>query len=186
MSKLAFENPDVNTLADQLEDFLVSHESTLTFFKQSASGPEVMGDNYLPFVTEDPDPYRELYRIGSFYCVAIGQGSYYHAGLFGPLPVLGSEYRAIVYSALVEDDQTFDQRMKGLSTYMGQICESAALLCSKKRNYLINCLHRHSRTDWIKWQRSRYSRFSHSLSSSVRHKARPLSSVSNFQVVSVS
>ena len=113
MSKLAFENPDVNSLADQLEDFLISHESTLTFFKQSASGPEVMGDNYLPFVTEDPDPYRELYRIGSFYCVAIGQGSYYHAGLFGPLPVLGSEYRAIVFSTLVEDDQTFDQRMKG-------------------------------------------------------------------------
>jgi hypothetical protein len=113
MSRLIFDKPDAGSLADSIVDILNLSDSTLTIFKQTAAGPSIMGDNALPFITEDPDPYRDLYRIGSFYCVAIGQGSHYNTGLFGPLPVLGSKYKAMVYSATVKDKETFDPRMKG-------------------------------------------------------------------------
>jgi len=83
--------------------------STVTVFRQSKSGPEVMGDGYLPF---DHKP-SDLYRIGSFFSVAIGQGSHYNTGLYGPLPVLGSGFNSIVYTTKIKDDEKFDPRMKG-------------------------------------------------------------------------
>ena len=113
MSKLVFNEPTIGSIGDPFEVSFQLHESTLTFFKQTATGPEVMGDDYLPFVTENPDAYSDLYKIGSFYCVAVGQGMYYNTGLFGPLPVLGSKYRAMVFSTTVKDNKTFDSRMKG-------------------------------------------------------------------------
>ncbi len=108
-----FNKKDIVYLTDPEVINYQIYDATLTLFKQSRFGPESMGDNYLPFITEDSDVDRELYRIASFYSVAIGQGNYYHTGIFGPLPVLGSNYRCMVFGAMVEDSDTFDERMKG-------------------------------------------------------------------------
>jgi len=113
MSKLIFDAPGTINFADPFDESYQIHESTLTFFKQSASGPSIMGDNYLPFSSEGPDPESDLHKIGSFFSVAIGQGSHYNTGIFGPLPVIGSKYRAIAFSTIVKDNKTFDERMKG-------------------------------------------------------------------------
>ncbi len=119
MSKLVFDSPGVVDLADPEVDSCQVHDSTLTIFKQSEYGPTGLGDDYLPFVSEDSNPESTLYRIASYFGVAIGQGSYYHTGLFGPLPVIGSNYNAIIFTAIVKDDKTFDERMKGWNYLMG-------------------------------------------------------------------
>ena len=119
MSRLVFDSPGVVDLADPEVDSYQVHDSTLTIFKQSELGPTGMGDDYLPFVSEDSNPESTLYRIASYFGVAIGQGSYYHTGLFGPLPVIGSNYNAIIFTAIVKDNKTFDERMKGWNYLMG-------------------------------------------------------------------
>lgn len=118
MSRLIFDSPGVVDLADPEVDSYQVHDSTLTIFKQSELGPTGMGDDYLPFVSEDSNPESTLYRIASYFGVAIGQGSYYHTGLFGPLPLIGSDYQAIVFSAIVKDNKIFDERMKGWNYLM--------------------------------------------------------------------
>ncbi|MHA2111581.1 MAG: hypothetical protein ACXADW_08245 [Candidatus Hodarchaeales archaeon] len=118
MSRLIFDSPGVVDLADPEVDSYQIHDSTLTIFKQSECGPTGMGDDYLPFVSEDSDPESTLYRIASYFGVAIGQGSYYHTGLFGPLPVIGSNYQAMIFTAIVKDNKTFDERMKGWNYLM--------------------------------------------------------------------
>ncbi|MFW9997249.1 MAG: hypothetical protein ACFFD4_34715 [Candidatus Odinarchaeota archaeon] len=88
-----------------------THLSTLTIFYQSKLGPAIMGDKHLPFVTKNCE--SDLQKLGSFFSVAIGQGSYYNTGCFGPLPALGSDYNCLIYSIIVKDDASFDSRMQG-------------------------------------------------------------------------
>jgi len=118
MSRVIFDSPGVVDLDNSVVDSYQVHDSTLTIFKQCASGPTGIGDDYLPFITENMDSESELYRIASYFGVAIGQGSYYHTGLFGPLPVIGSKYKAIVFTAIVKDNKIFDERMKGWNYLM--------------------------------------------------------------------
>jgi len=71
--------------------------SSLVTFKQSLIGPVPLlanGESRLPFLTKYSE---DIIKLGTFYSVAIGQGSCYSQGLFGPLPVLSSEYRRTGY-----------------------------------------------------------------------------------------
>ncbi|MFW9992085.1 MAG: hypothetical protein ACFFD4_08475 [Candidatus Odinarchaeota archaeon] len=114
MSKLILENKIVEQLdsgfSGETINFL-AFQSSLTLFKQSKMGPVAIGDVHLPFGTGDSE--ADLHKLGSFYSVAVGQGSFYNTGCFGPLPALGSEFNCLIYSVKVKDTNTFDPRMDG-------------------------------------------------------------------------
>ncbi|MHA2295209.1 MAG: hypothetical protein ACXAEU_22630 [Candidatus Hodarchaeales archaeon] len=99
-----------------------SKMTALTLFKQTRLGPSPFGDLELPYNTSNDN--FDLYKLGSFYTMAIGQGMHYNTGLFGPLPVLGTNYRCLVHAATVNDPHQQDKRMKG-------------------KNYLITCFFYH-------------------------------------------
>ncbi|MHA2295916.1 MAG: hypothetical protein ACXAEU_26600 [Candidatus Hodarchaeales archaeon] len=98
-----------------LPQLLISlgRQSTLTIFHQNKLGPSILSgsDKRLPFNSKNDE--NDLQKLGNFFSVAIGQGSCYNTGCFGPLPVLSSEYNCLVYSVIVKDKTCFDPRMMG-------------------------------------------------------------------------
>ncbi|MHA1168183.1 MAG: response regulator [Candidatus Hodarchaeales archaeon] len=53
---------------------------------------------------------------GVYFFTAIGQGKTHHLGLFGPLPIPGSnDYRALAFTILINDKNQTDSRMRGMS-----------------------------------------------------------------------
>jgi len=105
--------------AEDVSTFLLpemAKQSTVTIFYQTRQGPTIIGDDCLPFATKD---HRAgLQKLGSFFSVAIGQGSYYNTGCYGPLPALGSDFNCLVHSAIIKDESEFDPRMKGWNYIM--------------------------------------------------------------------
>ncbi|MFW9995751.1 MAG: hypothetical protein ACFFD4_27175 [Candidatus Odinarchaeota archaeon] len=88
--------------------------SALTIFKQSQSGPTPLpgGDMKLPFAAKQAEV---LIKLGMFYELAVGQGTCYSTGLFGPLPALGSDFHCLIYATTALDSEQMDPRMKGWS-----------------------------------------------------------------------
>ncbi|MFW9992593.1 MAG: hypothetical protein ACFFD4_11150 [Candidatus Odinarchaeota archaeon] len=95
------------TLFLELADFLAK-QSSLTLFKQSDLGPDAIGDP-LPFATELGD----LYKIGSYFSMAVAQGEHYNTGFFGPLPVLDTAFLSLIFAAKINDETLFDDRFNG-------------------------------------------------------------------------
>ncbi|MFW9995172.1 MAG: hypothetical protein ACFFD4_24255 [Candidatus Odinarchaeota archaeon] len=106
-------------------DTFYTSTTALRYIKQSLSGPTSGGDT-LPFPHEECD----LLNICCYYCLALGQGNNYNVGMYGPLPVLGTEYRALLHAAMVKDEKQQDARLAG-------------------KNYVILCFFYHERLEEI-------------------------------------
>jgi len=76
------------------------YKSTLTVFKQTSAGLEPFGDLLLPCESENQ---FDLFKLASYYILAVGQGDCYNTGVFGPLPVLGKNLRCLILTAVVKD-----------------------------------------------------------------------------------
>lgn len=61
----------------------------------------------------DPQLARPLNMAGNIFMVSLGQGHEYHQGLFGPLPFGDGNFRALVYSCMMDDPSKIDSRIKG-------------------------------------------------------------------------
>ena len=59
-----------------------------------------------------------LHQISSIFYLAIGQGSAYHTGLFGPFPVVDQDMRALVYASFISDEQMTDPRLAQHNYYL--------------------------------------------------------------------
>ncbi|MFX0062860.1 MAG: tetratricopeptide repeat protein [Candidatus Hermodarchaeota archaeon] len=78
--------------------------------KFSKMGVEVIASLNLPERSEF-EKY-ETYMAVSFMTI-LGQGTQYHEGLFGPLPVPVEGYSSIVYSKIIKDSKQTNGRLKG-------------------------------------------------------------------------
>ena len=78
-------------------------------FNIGEEGTQLMHYEPIHFMT---NPKDELTRLGTFYLIAIGQGDGYNEGLFGPLPISGTNYTSILYSFCVPDPTAIDDRLK--------------------------------------------------------------------------
>lgn len=110
--------------------FSMNHDlsalTSLCIIKQTELGPSVVGDTVPSSVVNKHD----MIKLGCYYSAAIGQGAFYHCGLYGPLPVLGSRFRCLIFSTLIVDEKQPDKRMKG-------------------KNYLLACFFYHEKLDEI-------------------------------------
>ncbi|MFW9997041.1 MAG: hypothetical protein ACFFD4_33670 [Candidatus Odinarchaeota archaeon] len=104
--------PNLSRLSREEKRFYLNL-SAITVFKQSPTGPmpvSVNGENELPFTTKSR---QDVLKLATFYSVAVGQGSCYSRGLFGPLPVLNSDFRCLLFANTVKDPEQMDPRMDG-------------------------------------------------------------------------
>jgi hypothetical protein len=86
---------------------------TIVFYKMSTQGPELLFSEQ-GYDSDDESKEDELLRAGVYFYTAIGQGSSYRTGLFGPVPCgVGEEKVALIYSELVKDTKLKDDRLKG-------------------------------------------------------------------------
>jgi len=100
--------------------------TSLCIIKQSELGPSVIGDTVPSSIIAKSD----MIKLGCYYSAAIGQGAFYHCGLYGPLPVLGSHFRCLIFSTMIVDENQQDKRMKG-------------------KNYVLACFFYHEKLDRI-------------------------------------
>ncbi|MHA2296297.1 MAG: hypothetical protein ACXADA_09760 [Candidatus Hodarchaeales archaeon] len=88
--------------------------SSMAVFMQSPTGPVPVYENgekpQLPTKSE-----QDMLKLGIFYSVAVGQGNCHSRGLFGPLPVLDSKFRCLLFANNVKDPEQKDPRMNGKS-----------------------------------------------------------------------
>ncbi|MHA2296375.1 MAG: hypothetical protein ACXAEU_23720 [Candidatus Hodarchaeales archaeon] len=100
------ESKPVTAKIDYYVDFYTKL-TALCIIKQSRLGPVAYGD-IIPSVGLDID---DLNSLSCYYSLAVGQGNHYKEGLYGPLPVLGTEFRSLLYAVTVIDENQEDQRM---------------------------------------------------------------------------
>ncbi|MHA2233422.1 MAG: PAS domain-containing protein [Candidatus Hodarchaeales archaeon] len=87
-------------------------EIFLSLFKQGSKGPELVAMEPLPFVKGNQSKFAA--KIGVFYLAALGQGSIFNTGLFGPLPLPTiSNYEALAYAFFANDPTDQDLRTAG-------------------------------------------------------------------------
>jgi len=91
--------------------------TSVVIYKHANSGPVSFGDIDLFCNTTGE---ANILEFGSILMVSIGQGDKYHTGLFGPLPVLGTNYQCLVQAINV------DGKNRGLYQ-------------QKSKNYLLAC-----------------------------------------------
>ncbi|MFW9992445.1 MAG: hypothetical protein ACFFD4_10390 [Candidatus Odinarchaeota archaeon] len=98
-------------VTDQAENRVVRYNDLtgLIMIKVTGMGP-VVHDYDIPFIQSAE---KELSGLATYYNIALGQGRYYNQGLFGPLPVLATDYRSLVYAVMVNDSEQTDERFNG-------------------------------------------------------------------------
>ncbi len=76
----------------------------------------------VPFISSSSDSEIEFYGKSSiFWTAAIGQGSYWKSGFFGPLPLLDIEdYQTYAFSFRLKSEQEIDDRLEGESLLLLQ------------------------------------------------------------------
>lgn len=97
---------DVETLN---EEFNIEKLSLLVF-RFGTLGAEFFKGIVLP---ESENLDRDLIYMSSMFMTVLGQGSEYHTGLFGPLPVPIADHSALIYSLVMKDREQKDERLKG-------------------------------------------------------------------------
>ncbi|MFW9995655.1 MAG: hypothetical protein ACFFD4_26690 [Candidatus Odinarchaeota archaeon] len=127
MALLGFQRSKSSIIAAN-DDLAAGHNlfysklTSLTLFRQDKLGPMPFGDLELPC---GPDRREvDLLKLGAFYTMAVGQGLHYNTGLYGPLPVLDTNFRCLIFATKVADKKQYDYRMKG-------------------KNYVITCFFYH-------------------------------------------
>ena len=81
-------------------------------------------------------------KAGLVFLTALGQGSEYHIGLFGPFPVPASkEHSALVYATILPDAQADDPRMPGRSyTVVGLFYPRTLEILFPERDFISDVL----------------------------------------------
>ncbi len=69
-------------------------------------------------IENDPNWENVLQNISSIFYLAIGQGSAYHQGLYGPFPVMEKRMRALVYACFFKDPDMHDPRLNHQNYYL--------------------------------------------------------------------
>ncbi|MFW9995002.1 MAG: hypothetical protein ACFFD4_23375 [Candidatus Odinarchaeota archaeon] len=94
----------------------IGKKTLLLAFKQTFNGPSCFyAERDLDFL---PNGNHDIYKLGSFVSVGIGQGDSYNEGVFGPLPVLGTNWRMLVIAMQLPDPEFVDVRAKGMNYVM--------------------------------------------------------------------
>ncbi|MFW9996018.1 MAG: PleD family two-component system response regulator [Candidatus Odinarchaeota archaeon] len=82
----------------------------LSIFSASEKGPKLVYSDTLPWGSKNESI---LTKAGIFFSAALGQGTSYHQGIFGPLPVADvPDHSAIIYCKILEDKLAEDPRRK--------------------------------------------------------------------------
>ncbi|MHA2296981.1 MAG: hypothetical protein ACXAEU_13930 [Candidatus Hodarchaeales archaeon] len=132
MPAIDFSFPDITNEIPNLSSRALSkaerrfylNQSAITIFKQSPMGPvpvSIEGEKFLFTL----DNNQDILKLATFYSVAVGQGNCYSKGLFGPLPVLNSEFRCLLFANMVKDPEQKDPR-------------------ANEQTYLVTCFFYHS------------------------------------------
>jgi len=83
----------------------------LIMIKLTGMGPAVIHEQDIPFIQSAE---KELSGLATYYNIALGQGRHYNQGLYGgPLPVMATDYRSLVYAVMVNDKEQTDKRLDG-------------------------------------------------------------------------
>ncbi len=124
------------TIASVIPEFDDNDRNTVVFsISLGDLGPELRLS-----VSDSPaikDAFNEM--VASQILTLVGQGSMYHEGLFGPIPIPSSmDLTAIIYSKMVKSDIIKDERMKGMSlNVIGVGFKRKLINCIPKRNLLV-------------------------------------------------
>ncbi|MFW9917004.1 MAG: tetratricopeptide repeat protein [Candidatus Thorarchaeota archaeon] len=105
---------NVITFVKSLQEPLTLDPSQLFMFaiRFGPKGPEVFKAEQTPF--SETETSSLFIKSAVFISTALGQGSVYHKGLFGPFP-LPNDYSCLVYASLLPDATIQDKRWEGMT-----------------------------------------------------------------------
>ncbi|MHA2296689.1 MAG: hypothetical protein ACXAEU_11315 [Candidatus Hodarchaeales archaeon] len=104
------------TLKNRPDAMEIGKNTLILAFKLSMKGPSCFyAERDLDFL---PNGNYDIYKLISFISVGVGQGDSYNEGIYGPLPVLATNWRMLVFAKQVPDPEYVDVRMKGMNYVM--------------------------------------------------------------------